>query len=235
MNLGDPRLTGRLAQLLFLLIHFRNVELFVRCPPRPGPLAAANPRIWRRCGRFSVCFHASNNLSLFRVALDELRQNRNVVIAQIDEARLVQPHALLVFGLRIRDACSMRQAAVLEFDDNDEEVAFANLFQADVDRPSRPGPKNSIALCRCWTRLMASRTASRSCSRSSKVLQTNTVNDADIGFPHDPSNAIDGASLRDSPDASIAVIAIPGSSPKGSDPAGEAMPRRLLNRGGRRR
>jgi hypothetical protein len=24
------------------------------------------------------------------------------------------------------------------------------------------------------------------------VLQTNTVNDADIGFPHDPSNAIRG-------------------------------------------
>ena len=76
---------------------------------------------------------------LVRVALDILRQDGNVVIAQIDEAGLLEPRPLFVFGLRIRDPHPRRQAAVFEPDDDDEEVALANLFEADVDRPAGPG------------------------------------------------------------------------------------------------
>ena len=120
---------------------------------------------------------------LVRVALDKLRQDGNVVIAQVDEARLLEPDAFLVFRLRIRDFHAGRQAAVFEPDDNDEQVALrTSSRQTSIGRSAR-APKNSIALCRCWTRRMASSTASRSCSRSSKVLQTNTANKSDIGFP----------------------------------------------------
>jgi hypothetical protein len=72
---------------------------------------------------------------LIGVALDILWQNGDVISAQIDETRLVQPRALLVFGLRIGDSHSGRQTAVFVRDDDDEEVAFANLLKADVDRP----------------------------------------------------------------------------------------------------
>ena len=76
---------------------------------------------------------------LVRITLDIFRQDRNVVVAQIDEAGLLKPNSLLVFGLRIRNSHARRQAAIFEPNDDDEEVALANLIQADVDRP--PGPR----------------------------------------------------------------------------------------------
>ena len=78
-------------------------------------------------------------LELVRVALDVFRQDGNVVIAQIDEAGLVEPRPLFVFGLRKRDPHPRRQAAIFLPDDDDEEVALTNLFEADVERPSGPG------------------------------------------------------------------------------------------------
>src|SRR6202034_2672790 len=76
---------------------------------------------------------------LVGVALDVFRQDGNVVIAQIDEAALVEPRPLFVFGLRKRDPPPRRQAAIFVPDDDDEEVALTNLFEADVERPSGPG------------------------------------------------------------------------------------------------
>ena len=69
---------------------------------------------------------------LVRVALDIFRQDRNVVIAHIDEAAFLEPRALLVFRLRVGDFHPGRQAAVFEPDNDDQEVAFANLVEASL-------------------------------------------------------------------------------------------------------
>ena len=81
-------------------------------------------------------------LDLVRVALDELRQDGNLVVAH---------------GLRLREGFSSRtlpssysaceyetpqperQAAIFLPDDDDEEVAPADLLKTDVERPLGPG------------------------------------------------------------------------------------------------
>ncbi len=84
-------------------------------------------------------FPRFEQLELIRVALDIFWQDGDVVVAQIYEAGFFEPRALLVFGLRIGDSHPRRQAAVFEPDDDDDEVALANLLEADVDRPLGPG------------------------------------------------------------------------------------------------
>jgi hypothetical protein len=75
------------------------------------------------------------------------------------------------------------QASVFVRDDDDEEVAFANLAEADIDRPIRSGAEELHRIVSALDTANRVEDASRSCSRSSKVLQTNMVNGADIGFP----------------------------------------------------
>jgi hypothetical protein len=55
--------------------------------------------------------------------------------------RFLEPSALLVFGLRVRNSHTGRQAAVFEPDYDDEKVAFANLVEADLYRLPGPGPE----------------------------------------------------------------------------------------------
>jgi hypothetical protein len=58
--------------------------------------------------------------------------------SHIHEGGFLEPHALLVFGLRIRNSHPERQAAIFLPDDDDEEVAPADLLKTDIDRPPRP-------------------------------------------------------------------------------------------------
>src|SRR5688572_1422488 len=69
----------------------------------------------------------------FRVAFDVLRQNRNVVIPHVDEARSFEPKTFRILRLGVRDSEVGNDAAVSMADYHDKHVACSNLLETCFD------------------------------------------------------------------------------------------------------